>query len=142
MLPTGARQFPLSPLMPVTAAPAVSLRREHTSETKLMRLSPDRWLRRGRRRETGPITELTLPTSQTAWQEALNHQRASRGLCLAPLTSLAHVCTDMALNRPEGPSRHHMTTTYVCVDTDMHTHSHQFSYRIVPTGTHLRAFTL
>lgn len=59
------RQVPgrllLSQLTPLTAAAAVSQRREHTSETRLMRLSPDRWLQR--ERETGAVTLYNLPAS-------------------------------------------------------------------------------
>lgn len=41
-------RFPLSLARPLTAAPAVSHQREHTSESRLMRLSPDKWLQRER----------------------------------------------------------------------------------------------
>lgn len=75
-------------------SPAVSHRREHTCENRLMRLSPDRRLQREREAGEGcyySVHPAHLPSGTQ--QETLNHQRASEGLSPGPLTSLAHALT-------------------------------------------------
>lgn len=80
-------KLPLSLARPLTAAPAVSHQREHTSETRLMRLPLDRRL--WRERETGALTMCSPPISPAAPSRRFLITKSFRPLLWAPLNSLA-----------------------------------------------------
>ena len=136
-------KLPLSLARPLTAAPAVSHQRERTSETRLMRLSPDRRL--WRERETGAVAVCTPPIFPGAPSRRLLISGELHGLAWAPLTSLAHVC---AQTRPYAVQRVHLcvvgqvhtcTRTLVCTSTQqMYLHRRVNGCRTCPFTPVLR----